>query len=77
MNFRALSTLEILIKPMITLTMNLVLKTGFRLPLIDNITLSDNADIVTKNGYVRIDSDLIYLPSKDLKKFLEKTSKNF
>uniref|UniRef100_A0A915PIL0 Lipid-binding serum glycoprotein C-terminal domain-containing protein n=1 Tax=Setaria digitata TaxID=48799 RepID=A0A915PIL0_9BILA len=36
------------------------LKIGLPLPLIDNVTVSDDAQITTKDGYVRIDFDFIY-----------------
>lgn len=35
------------------------LKGGIQLPSIGNVTVSDNAQIVAKNSFIRIDSDLV------------------
>ncbi|VDK67872.1 unnamed protein product [Litomosoides sigmodontis] len=36
------------------------LKIGIPMPLVDNVTISDDAQIVTKNGYIRVDFDFSY-----------------
>lgn len=55
--------LEILEKVMakaVKIIGGVALKIGIPLPLIDNVTISDNAQIVTKNRYIRVDFDFIY-----------------
>lgn len=37
-----------------------MLKIGIPIPLVDNVTIANDAEIVTKNGYIRVDFDFTY-----------------
>lgn len=38
----------------------MALKIGIPMPLVDNVTIADDAQVVTKNGYIRVDFDFSY-----------------
>lgn len=55
--------LEILQKLMakaVKLIGGMALKIGIPMPLVDNVTIADDAQVVTKNGYIRVDFDFSY-----------------
>ncbi|KAK6101157.1 LBP / BPI / CETP family C-terminal domain protein [Brugia pahangi] len=59
-NVRMLKLLEKIMAETVKLIGGAALKIGVPLPLIDNVTIADDAQIVTRNGYVRVDFDFTY-----------------
>uniref|UniRef100_A8QFH2 Uncharacterized protein n=1 Tax=Brugia malayi TaxID=6279 RepID=A8QFH2_BRUMA len=57
---RMLKLLEKIMAETVKLIGGAALKIGVPLPLIDNVTIADDAQIVTRNGYVRVDFDFTY-----------------
>ncbi|CAG9534312.1 unnamed protein product [Cercopithifilaria johnstoni] len=59
-NPQMLEVLEKLMAKIVKSIGVIALKIGIPMPLIDNVTVSDDTDIVTKNGYIRVDFDFTY-----------------
>ncbi|VDK63019.1 unnamed protein product [Onchocerca ochengi] len=59
-SFQTLKFLEKVLAKAVKLFGGTALKIGVPLPLIDSVTISDDAQIITKNGYLHLDFDFIY-----------------
>uniref|UniRef100_A0A8R1Y283 Lipid-binding serum glycoprotein C-terminal domain-containing protein n=1 Tax=Onchocerca volvulus TaxID=6282 RepID=A0A8R1Y283_ONCVO len=59
-SFQTLEFLEKVLAKAVKLFGGTALKIGVPLPLIDSVTISDDAQIITKNGYLHLDFDFIY-----------------
>uniref|UniRef100_A0A915AY76 Lipid-binding serum glycoprotein C-terminal domain-containing protein n=1 Tax=Parascaris univalens TaxID=6257 RepID=A0A915AY76_PARUN len=60
LNQRFIAILETLTRDAIEVLAISALRVGIHLPLVDNVTLADDAHIVSGQGFIRIDSDFIY-----------------
>uniref|UniRef100_A0A0M3IPR8 BPI2 domain-containing protein n=1 Tax=Ascaris lumbricoides TaxID=6252 RepID=A0A0M3IPR8_ASCLU len=59
-NQRFIAVLETLTRDAIEVLAISALRIGIHLPLVDNVTLADDARIVSRQGFLRIDSDFVY-----------------
>ncbi|VBB26969.1 unnamed protein product [Acanthocheilonema viteae] len=59
-NVQVLELLQKLMAKIVRSFGGAALKIGIPIPLFDNVTISDDAQIVTKNGYIRVDFDFTY-----------------
>ncbi|MCP9259259.1 hypothetical protein DINM_002218 [Dirofilaria immitis] len=59
-NLQALKLLEKIMAKAVKLIGGAILKIGVPLPLIDNVTISNDTQIITRNGYIRLDFGFIY-----------------
>ncbi|EJD74974.1 hypothetical protein LOAG_17792 [Loa loa] len=59
-NVQVLEFLEKIMAKGVKLIGGTALKIGIPLPLVDDVTIADDAQIVTRNGYIRVDFDFTY-----------------
>ncbi|VDN06357.1 unnamed protein product [Thelazia callipaeda] len=57
---KVLQFMQKLLAKAVRVVLGAALKVGLPLPIIDNVSITDESRIVTKNNYIRIDFDLIY-----------------